>query len=61
MYSVTLPAYNKGVTESVMEPAINFTEFFLSELIFKIRSLNLFSAETTFRYRQILIELATKM
>ena len=61
MYSVTLPAYNEGVTESVMEPAINFTEFFLSELIFKIRSLNLFSAETTFRYRQILIELATKM
>ena len=28
MNSVTLQAYNNGVTESVMEPAINFTESF---------------------------------
>ena len=28
MNSVSLHAYNKGVTESVMEPAIDFTEPF---------------------------------
>ena len=49
MNSVTLQPYNNGVTESVMEPAI-LRNLFLSEIIFKIGSLNLFSAETTFRY-----------
>ena len=54
MNSVTLQAYNNGVTEYVMRPSINFTDLFLTKTIFKIGSLNLFRAETPFRYCQIL-------
>ena len=42
------------LTEPIMAPVINFTNFFLGEPVFKIGSLNLFGTETMFRFRKIL-------
>ena len=38
-------------TEPIVEPMVNFTDPFFSELIFKGDSLNLLRNELTFRYR----------
>ena len=54
MKSITLQTYNNGVTEPLWDLQLILRNLFLSEPIFKIVSLNLFSPETTFRYREIL-------
>ena len=58
MISVILQACIQGTyylsTEAITELIVNFMKTFLVEPIFRIDSLNLFSAELTFRYRVML-------